>query len=162
MFNGFAARPGASSGFLTGTSSFPKAQAVVAEMDYSEDEANFTLALSSLASQLERRSLIIIFSDFVDTISAELMLENVKRLTDRHLVLFATFVDAALSQMADAAPETAEDVARAVIADTLLAERDVVFRRLQRMGVQIIESTPEQFGAELVSRYLQIKQRDML
>ena len=162
MFNGFAARPGASSGFLTGTSSFPRAQAVVAEMDYSEDEANFTLALSSLAGQLERRSLIIIFSDFVDTISAELMLENIKRLTDRHLVLFATFEDAALAQMADAAPDTAEDVARAVIADTLLAERDIVFRRLQRMGVQIIESTPEQFGAELVSRYLQIKKRDML
>ena len=162
MFNGFAARPGASSGFLTGTSSFPRAQAVVSEMNYSEDEANFTLALSSLASQLERRSLIIIFSDFVDTISAELMLENIKRLTDRHLVLFATFEDAALAQMADAAPDTAEDVARAVIADTLLAERDVVFRRLMRMGVQIIESTPEQFGAELVSRYLQIKKRDML
>ena len=30
------------------------------------------------------------------------------------------------------------------------------------MGVQIIESRPEHFGAELVSRYLQIKQRDML
>ncbi|MGA1342882.1 MAG: DUF58 domain-containing protein [Hyphomonas sp.] len=162
MFNGFAARPGASSGFLTGTSSFPRAQAIVAEMDYSEDEANFTLALSSLAGQLERRSLIIIFSDFVDTISAELMLENIKRLTERHLVLFATFEDAALAQMADAAPDTAEDVARAVIADTLLAERDIVFRRLQRMGVQIIETTPEKFGAELVSRYLQIKKRDML
>jgi uncharacterized protein (DUF58 family) len=131
-------------------------------MDYSEDEANFTLALSSLASRLERRSLIIIFSDFVDTISAELMLENVKRLTDRHLVLFATFEDAALAQMADAAPDTAQDVARAVIADTLLAERDVVLRRLQRLGVQVIESTPEKFSSELVSRYLQIKQRDML
>jgi uncharacterized protein (DUF58 family) len=139
-----------------------EAQAVVAEMDYSEDEANFTLALSNLGSQLQRRSLIIIFSDFVDTISAELMLENVKRLTDRHLVLFATFEDAALSQMADAAPGTAEDVARAVISDTLLAERDVVFRRLQRLGVQIIETTPEKFSSELVSRYLQIKQRDML
>ncbi len=162
MFYGFADRPGANSGFLTGTSSFPKAQAVVAEMDYSEDEANFTLALSNLGSQLQRRSLIIIFSDFVDTISAELMLENVKRLTDRHLVLFATFEDAALSQMADTAPATAQDVARAVIADTLLAERDVVFRRLQRLGVQIIETTPEKFSAELVSRYLQIKQRDML
>jgi uncharacterized protein (DUF58 family) len=162
MFYGFSDRPGVSSGFLTGTSSFPKAQAVVAEMDYSEDEANFTLALSSLASRLERRSLIIIFSDFVDTISAELMLENVKRLTDRHLVLFATFEDAALAQMADAAPDTAQDVARAVIADTLLAERDVVLRRLQRLGVQVIESTPEKFSSELVSRYLQIKQRDML
>jgi hypothetical protein len=49
-----------------------------------------------------------------------------------------------------------------VIADTLLSERDVVLRRLQRLGVQIIESRPEQFSAELVSRYLQIKQRDML
>ena len=162
MFYGFADRPGLNTGFLTGTSSFPKAQAMVAELDYSDDEANFTLALSSLSGRLERRSLIIIFSDFVDTISAELMLENVKRLTDRHLVLFATFEDAALGQMADAPPDSAQDVARAVIADTLLAERDVVFRRLQRLGVQIIETTPEQFGAELVSRYLQIKRRDML
>lgn len=162
MFYGFAAKPGVTSGFLSGTSSFPKAQATVAEMDYSDEEANFTLALTNLAGRLERRSLIIVFSDFVDTISAELMLENVKRLTDRHLVLFATFEDEALGRMADALPEKAEDVARAVIADTLLSERDVVFRRLQRMGVQIIESRPEHFGAELVSRYLQIKQRDML
>jgi hypothetical protein len=44
----------------------------------------------------------------------------------------------------------------------LLAERDVVLRRLQRLGVQVIESTPEKFSSELVSRYLQIKQRDML
>ena len=162
MFYGFSSRPGVTSGFLTGTSSFPKAQATVAEMDYSDEEANFTLPLTHLAARLHRRSLIIIFSDFVDTISAELMLENVKRLTDRHLVLFATFEDEALATMADALPEKSEDVARAVIADTLLSERDVVFRRLQRMGVQIIETRPEHFGAELVSRYLQIKQRDML
>ncbi|MFN7054750.1 DUF58 domain-containing protein [Hyphomonas sp.] len=162
MFYGFDARPGVTSGFLTGTSSFPKAQAIVSEMDYSEEEANFTLALTHLAGRLERRSLIIIFSDFVDTISAELMLENVRRLTDRHLVIFATFEDEALASMTDTLPASSEDVARAVIADTLLSERDLVFRRLQRLGVQIIEARPEQFGAELVSRYLRIKRRDML
>ena len=64
--------------------------------------------------------------------------------------------------MADAPPDTAQDVTRAVIADTLLAERDVVFRRLQRLGAQSIETTPEAFSAELGPRYLQIKQRDML
>ena len=125
-------------------------------------ETNYTLALSTLASRLERRSLIIIFSDFVDTISAELMLENVKRLTDKHLVLFATFEDEAMSHLVDAPPETTEDVTRAVIADGMLAERDVVLRRLQRMGVQVIETKPEAFGGALISRYLQIKQRDML
>ena len=105
---------------------------------------------------------IIIFSDFVDTLSAELMLEDVRRLTDRHLVLFATFEDEALSSMADAPPETTEDVSRAVIAGNLLSERDVVLRRLQRMGVQIIETRPEHFGGALLSRYLEIKRRDML
>lgn len=162
MFYGFSSRPGTSSGFLTGPRSFPKAQAIVAAMDYSDDEANFTLALSHLSGKLERRSLIIVFSDFVDPISAELMLENIKRLTDRHLVLFATFEDEALSDMADASPDTATNVSRAVIAGTLLTERDLVFRRLQRMGVQIIEARPESFGGALISAYLDIKRRDKL
>lgn len=162
MVYGFDARPGLMSGFLSGQRSFPKAQELAAELDYSAEETNFTLALSTLASRLERRSLVIIFSDFVDTISAELMLENLKRLTDRHLVLFATFEDEALADMVEAPPETATDLTRAVVADTLMAERDLVFRRLQRMGVQIIETRPEDFGAELISRYLQIKRRDML
>ncbi len=162
MFYGFSSGPGASSGFLTGPRSFPKAQAIVAAMDYSDEEANFALALSHLSGKLERRSLIIVFSDFVDPISAELMLENIKRLTDRHLVLFATFEDEALSEMADASPETATNVSRAVIAGTLLTERDLVFRRLQRMGVQIIEARPESFGGALISAYLDIKRRDKL
>ncbi len=162
MIYGFDAKPGLMSGFMAGQRSFTKAQDLAAQLDYSSEEANFTLALSSLAGKLERRSLIIIFSDFVDTISAELMLENVKRLTDRHLVIFATFEDQSLTEMVDAPPETTEDVTRAVIADTLMAERDTVLLRLQRMGVHVVETRPEQFGAELISRYLQIKQRDML
>ena len=85
-----------------------------------------------------------------------------QRLTKRHLVLFATFEDEYLGELIDAAPETTDDVTRAVIADTLLSERDLVFKRLQRLGVQIIETRPEKFGAELVSRYLEIKRREML
>lgn len=159
---GFDARPELSSGFMSGTASFPQVQALAARMDYSANEANYTLALTQLAAQLERRSLIIIFSDFVDTISAELMVENVQRLAKRHLIVFATFEDEYLGGLIDAVPETTDDVTRAVIADTLLSERDLVFRRLRRLGVQIIETRPEQFGAELVSRYLEIKRREML
>ncbi|WP_084417998.1 DUF58 domain-containing protein [Henriciella litoralis] len=159
---GFDAQPGIASNVLTGTGAFPHIQRLAAELDYSAEDANYTLALTSLASRLERRSLVILFTDFVDTISAELMLENVRRLTDKHIVVFATFEDEALSSMINAEPDTAEDVSRAVIADTLLQEREVVFRKLQRMGVQIVETTPERFGSELVSRYLDIKRRELL
>lgn len=159
---GFDARPGVSSNLLTGTGAFPHVQKLASELDYSAEDANYTLALTSLAARLERRSLVILFTDFVDTISAELMLENVRRLTDKHIVVFATFEDEALSSMIDAEPGDAEDVSRAVVADTLLQEREVVFRKLQRMGVQIVETTPEKFGSELVSRYLDIKRRELI
>ncbi len=159
---GFDARPRLTATPLTGTRAFPKLQAQAASLDYSPEDANYTLALSDLAGRLDRRSLIILFTDFVDTISAELMLENVRRLSDRHLIVFATFEDELLGRFVDAEPDTAEDVARAVIADTLLQERELVFRKLARLGVQVIETRPERFGADLVSRYLDIKRRELL
>ncbi len=159
---GFDAQPVLSSNLLHGTAAFTQAQALASTLDYSANDANYTLALTDLSGKLKRRSLIILFTDFVDTVSSELMLETLTRLTKRHLVLFATFKDSALEDLLDAPPETPEDISRAVVADTLLDERKLVFRRLQRLGVQIIETTPERFGSTLISQYLDIKARDLL
>lgn len=161
-FFSFDARPGLATGQMMGTRAYPKLQNLAASLDYSAEEANYTLALSDLASRLDRRSLIILFTDFVDTISAELMIENVRRLADRHLVVFASFEDATLKALTDIEPNLPEDVARAVIADTLLQERELVFLKLQRLGAQIIEARPDQFGSDLISRYLEIKRREMI
>ena len=159
---GFDAQPVLSSNLLHGTAAFTQAQALASTLDYSANDANYTLALSDLSGKLKRRSLIILFTDFVDTVSSELMLETLARLTKRHLVLFATFKDAALEGLRDAPPETPEDISRAVVADTLLDERELVFRKLQRLGVQVIETTPDRFGSQLVSQYLDMKRRDLL
>lgn len=159
---GFDARPTVSSSILSGTRAFPQMQRLASKLDYSVEEANYTLALTSLASKLDRRSLIILFTDFVDTISAELMVENVRRLQDKHLVLFACFQDEELSKLIDAPPRTSSDVAKTVIADTLLKDRELVLKRLTRMGVHVIETRPERFGSDLVSRYLDIQRRELL
>jgi len=159
---GFDAKPSVTSNTLSGVAAFPHMQQLAAQLDYSVEDANYTLALTSLSARLERRSLIILFTDFVDTISAELMLENVKRLMDRHLIVFACFEDAQLSEMIEAEPKTADLVSRAVFADSLLKDREVVLRKLKHLGVQVIETRPERFSADLVSRYLDIKRREML
>lgn len=159
---GFDARPTVSSNVLSGVGAFPHMQQLASRLDYSSEEANYTLALTSLSSKLARRSLIILFTDFVDTISAELMLENVRRLMDRHLVIFACFEDEQLAEMIDAEPRNADDVSRAVIADGLATDRELVMRRLERMGAHVLETRPERFGADLVSRYIDIKRRELL
>ncbi len=159
---GFDAKPTVTSNVLSGVGAFPHLQQLASKLDYSVEDANYTLALTSLSARLERRSLIVLFTDFVDTISAELMLENVKRLMDRHLIIFACFEDEQLSEMVEAEPKTADLVSRAVIADGLLKDREVVLRKLEHLGVQVIETRPERFSADLVSRYLDIKRREML
>ncbi|CAH2402247.1 DUF58 domain-containing protein [Mesorhizobium escarrei] len=159
---GFDARPRVASGAVRGAASFAMIQKRAAEIDYSNEETNFTLALTTLAARLDRRSLVIIFTDFVDPISAELMLRTVGRLTERHLVLFMMMRDVELESLADMPPSSGEDVARAVIAGGLLRERQVVIGRLRLLGAHVIEADHKRLGPALVERYLQVKREDLL
>ena len=109
-----------------------------------------------------RRSLVVIFTDFVDPISAELMLRTVGRLTERHLVLFMLMKDVELETLADIRPSSGEDIARSVISGGLLRERQVVIGRLRRLGAHVIEAGYRELGPALVKRYLELKQADLL
>lgn len=159
---GFDARPRVASGAVRGSASFAMIQKRAAEIDYSNEETNFTLALTTLAARLDRRSLVIIFTDFVDPISAELMLRTVGRLTERHLVLFMMIRDVELESLADMPPASGEDVARAVVAGGLLRERQVVIGRLRLLGAHVIEADHQRLGPALVERYLRFKREDLL
>jgi uncharacterized protein (DUF58 family) len=133
-----------------------------AALDYSTEEVNYTLALTTLSGELQRRSLVVVFTEFVDTTSAELMIEALARLARRHLVLFVAFRDEELEQLTRRQPESAEDVTRAVIALTLLKERETVIARLRRLGVQVIDAPVASLGTSLVDRYLELKRRELL
>jgi uncharacterized protein (DUF58 family) len=158
----FDARPRVSTGVVTGTAAFPLLQRQAAAIDYSAEETNFTLGLTQLSGQLNRRSLVVVFTDFADTTGAELMIENLARLVRRHLVLFVAFRDAELERMVEAEPLTPEDVSRAVVADRLLRERDLVLTRLKRLGVLVVDAPAERLGPSLLNSYLDVKRRDLL
>jgi uncharacterized protein (DUF58 family) len=151
-----------SSGAVSGTRSFALLQRLASAIDYSAEEANFTLALTTLQGSLERRSLVVVFTEFADTTSAELMLENAARLLKRHAVLFVLMRDTELETLARAEPLTPDDVSRAVVAGALLRERELVTLRLRRLGAEIVEASADRLGADLVSRYLDLRRRERL
>ena len=159
---GFDERPRLATGSVSGASAFPLLQRHAARLDYSSNETNFTLGLTRLGANLDRRSLLVIFTDFADTTSAELMLENMKRLMKRHLVIFVAFQDEELEALMSSPPQTPEDVTRAVVAAELLKERDIVLSRLTRMGAQIVDTRADDLNLDLLNRYLDIKRRDQL
>jgi uncharacterized protein (DUF58 family) len=156
---GFARRPQVFTPFFGETRRFHRLQAAAAALDYHAEEPNFTLALATLAQRLARRSLIVLFSDFTDPTSAELMVESLGRLVDRHLVLFVTIEDGELEHLQSAEPDTIDRLATAVAADTLARQRAVVLQRLRQLGIDVIEAPWSAIGYRLIDRYLAIKRR---
>ena len=138
---------------------FKRLQVAAAGLDYHAQEPNFTLALATLAARLQRRSMIVVFSDFTDPTSAQLMIESVGRLTKRHLVLFVTMHDEELGGIAGASPDDMQRLAMAVSADALLRQRALVLSQLRARGVDVIEAPYEAIGNRLIDAYLKIKRR---
>ena len=154
---GFAARPELATPFVGDTREFHRLQSAAAQLDYHAQEPNFTLALATLAGRLQRRSLIVVFSDFTDPTSAELMVESISRLVARHLVLFVTLADEELETLAADAPADMPRLAMAVTANSLLHQRQLVTARLHQLGVEVIEAPHDRIGIRLIDAYLRIK-----
>lgn len=145
-----------------GVQTIHRLQRHAAALEYSPHETNFTLAMSHLGRQLKRRSLIVVLTDFVDTVTAELMLDNLTRLARRHVLIFVSMRDPSTAELAARRPEEVLDVHHAVVAYDLLLEREKVIRRLRRLGIFCIDAPPRAIGPELLNRYLEIKRRELI
>ena len=145
-----------------GRAAFARLQGTCAALKYETVETNHTLGLTHLSGKLARRSLIIVFSDFVDSITAELMVENMTVMSRRHLVLFVALRDPALAALAQPDVVTLDAVAKSVAASQLLRERHDVLDRLSRLGVICLDTTPEALTGALISRYIDIKSRELI
>jgi len=156
---GFARRPEVSTPFYGETRAFHRLQSAAAGLDYHAEEPNFTLALATLAARLKRRSLVVLFSDFTDPTSAELMVESLGRLVDKHLVLFVTIEDSELGALQEAEPADLDALATAVAADTLARQRAVVLQRLRQLGIDVLEAPWTAIGYRLIDRYLEVKRK---
>eukprot|EP00435_Cladocopium_sp_Y103_P077707 s1_g1446.t1 len=147
-FFAFDEKPIMKTGFVSGGNAFARLQTLSADLDYSVKEPNHTLAFTSLGDHLKQRSLVIMFTEFSDTTSAELLLASVPRLLKNHIVLFVLFEDDELQSIIGTPPETITDITRAVVADSLLAERELVIAKLRDMGADVIYAPAAKTGAD--------------
>jgi uncharacterized protein (DUF58 family) len=159
---GFDARIRHYTGPLRGTQYFPRVQRAMAQLAYHTQETNFTLGLAELHARLKRRALVILFTDFVDTTTAELLVESMNRIANRHVAVFVTFRDGYLREAADHAPDSFDDVARSVIAQDFLRDRSIVLERLSRIGVHCLDVPSAALPVALINRYLEIKKRGLI
>jgi len=158
----FAAKPQALTPAYMHTQDFPALQRAASLIDYAHVESNFTLALTTLSAQLSRRSLIILFTEFTDATSADLMIRAAGRLARKHRLLFVVIKDDEVESEERRRPETGADVTRSNVAAAMLRDRQLVIARLQRLGADVVEVPADAMGASAVEAYLGIKRAGTL
>ena len=158
----FAAQPYHAAPMISGTQGFDILKRQLSALEDSSEESNHTLALADLNARVGRRSLVILFTDFIDEISAALMMEALNRLSKKHLVLFVAFHDEVVETLQEVTPARPEDVTRAVFAARLSQRRERVLATLRRQGVEVLEAPTEGLATAIVTRYLALKRTGRL
>ncbi|MGF1552000.1 MAG: DUF58 domain-containing protein, partial [Paracoccaceae bacterium] len=143
-----------------GRAAFARLRAATASIDYAGVETNHALGLVTLANRLARRSLVVVFAEFADTTSAELLVEHAGLLARRHVVVFVCLRDPTLARLATAPPHDLDAVAGAVVAGAMTQERRLVMERLSRAGLVVLDVEARRLTPRLVSTYLDLRARE--
>lgn len=158
----FDARPRAFVEPAPGNRGWRALRRATADLTYSTEETNFTLGITELIGRLDRRSLVVVFTDFVDSVTGELMMDHVSRLARKHVVIFVALADPLLSRLRANEPTTVPAVHEAIVADDLVRDRAIVLRTLERAGVHVIDADWRSVSLRLLDRYLSIRRRELV
>ena len=159
---GFDKAPGALVRAQGGPRAFPQVLEAMNRLDYESEETNYTHSLGALMAGLRQRSIIVVMTDILDTVSAELMIRNLERMAREHVLVFVALREPWTETAMRRRPETVKDMAEIVVTMELDDERATVLKRLSRAGIDPIDVSPHELSTALLNRYLKVKQRTMV
>ena len=140
----------------------PSVCAFCAWSAYGTDETNFTLGLTGLYARLDRRSLIVLFTDLFDPVASSTVLAAAQLLVPRHLVLVVLMNDAAIASALRRTPRDASDAYRAAVAARLSEERARAVATLRDRGVLVVDVPAAELTVALLDAYVDVKTRGLL
>ncbi|UJR86245.1 DUF58 domain-containing protein [Sandaracinus amylolyticus] len=146
----------------SGVGQFARLRQAAAALRAETDETNHVLGLHDLLRRLSRRTMVVVFTEFSDATTAELMLDALGQLARKHVIVFVALDDPLLEEPLSTLPSDASDLAAAVVASNLAQRRHLVLARLPRLGVHVVHSRPGAVAADLVERYVNIKARGLI
>ncbi len=125
-------------------------------------EPDYERAFSYLSARVRSRTLVILFSHVIDATVGELLLRRVKALRSTHLPLVVLFRDTDIEALAEPGSRVAPDVYTKAAAAEILRNQRAVATDMRRAGALVLETDARTLTGKLVSRYLQLKARNLL
>jgi len=124
-------------------------------------EASWQTLASAIADTSRRRSLVVLLTPLEPAAIEESLLPTLATLTRHHRVVLASVSDPALQEMS-ARRETTADAFDAAAAERTIGLRQRTAAVLGRMGVTVIDASPDELPPKLADHYLLLKSQGLL
>ena len=134
----------------------------LSELGADRRESDYDLSFGEFERRSARRTLMILFTDFLDPGSAESVTGRIGKLSRRHLPLIALIRDRDVTEAAYRVPSLADDPFVRGSAREVCDELEGGMRRLRCFGADVVHASAEMMGRETLKRYLNIKQKALL
>lgn len=141
--------------FLTLLEALYKVQAQQVEPDYMR-------ASAFLSARRSKRSLVVLFTDILDSQQASSMVRGFGRLAPRHLPLAVTMADNEVQLMARRVPGDTQQMYEKIVAQNLLDDRGTALEALERLGALTLDVPADKLTISVVNKYLELKARGRL
>jgi uncharacterized protein (DUF58 family) len=134
----------------------------LAQVHAEAGEADHMRATATLTRLQPRRSLILWVTDLAETAMRPEVIDGAVQLLRRHVLLFVAMAQPEVESIAQAQPQSVEQMFRAAAAQEMAGRRELLLARLHDQGALTLDLNPEALTSSVLNQYLKVKERAMV
>ena len=125
-------------------------------------ETDYQVLLQQLRSQLNQRSLLLLYTNWENLQSMQRSLQYLRAIAKRHLLVVVIFKNTPLFQLTEDRPKDTEGIYIKAIAEKLIYEKQRIIQELQSHRIHTILTAPEDLTVNTLNTYLEFKSRGLI
>ena len=126
-------------------------------------ETDYSSLVIHLNKYVNKRSLIVLYTNFTSMVSMKRQLPFLQQINSRHRLLVVFFEDEQLKDyIRNHRSQSTEDYYRHVMADRFVYEQRLIVSTLRQHGILSLLTTPKNLSVDVINRYLEMKQRQQI
>lgn len=125
-------------------------------------ESDYQYLLTDSLKKIQKRSLLILFTNFETLDALKRQLPYLRSLAKRHVVLTVIFENTLLNEVYYRKINTTKDIYVQTIAAKFVHEKQLILHELQLHGIKTVYTKPADLSVNLLNKYLEIKQLEII
>lgn len=125
-------------------------------------ESDYSSLCVNVNRLITKRSLLVLYTNFSGLNALNRQLPYLQQLNSRHRLLVVFFADAELDEFTRERPLDTEEYYQHVIAEKMAYEKRLIVNTLRQQGIQALLTTPDNLSIDVLNRYLEMKNRNLI